>query len=323
MKFHLTIIFLLITPFLFAQNLVPNPSFEEYINCPYNYFMLPTDWYSCSATPDYFNVCDTTGNYSVPNNGGGFQNAHTGNAYAGLYSVYNGFASGEYKEYLGCKLITNLIPGEKYYVTFWANLFDIANCASNNIGILFTTQSYQDYQPYDTIWGRPTINFAHVNSTSIIANKVNWTCIKSEFVADSAYQYVLIGNFFDKNHTDTVMYNNYPCYAFYYIDDVCVSTDSSTCNSPDAINEMMHKENIISIYPDPATNELTIDFTMTDKCYFELYDLLGAKRKTVTLDSGSKTKTIDLTDFDSGLYFYSVVDSKGNRIKSGKLIVIK
>ena len=132
---------------LHAQNLVPNPSFEEYTTCPDNYYMLPTDWYSCSGTPDYFNSCDSTGDYSVPNNGDGNQIAFNGVGYVGLYTVYYSFMNGDYKEYIGCLLKTPLIIGAKYYISFYVSLADISNCASNNIGLLFSTKSYQDYQP--------------------------------------------------------------------------------------------------------------------------------------------------------------------------------
>ena len=49
--------------FAFAQNLVPNPSFENYSACPENIseidFALP--WTSTTgATPDYYNSCSTT-----------------------------------------------------------------------------------------------------------------------------------------------------------------------------------------------------------------------------------------------------------------------
>jgi hypothetical protein len=329
MKFHLTIIFLLITSFLFAQqNLVPNPSFEEYTTCPNDYMMLPTDWYTCSGTPDYFNACDTTNFAGVPLNWAGYQQAVDGSAYCGFCS----FAFTEpppncYKEYLGCQLVNPLIIGQKYFVSFKVSSSGgFGNgIATNNIGLLFSTISFQVYDPYSaTVFGIPTNNFAHIVDTNVISDSVNWTTIKGSIIADSAYQYLLIGDFFDVQHTDTSVTNSsYLAKSYYYLDEVCVSSDSLTCNTTDAINETNYKENLIKIFPNPATNELTLDFTLTDKCFFELYNLIGAKRKAVTLDCGSQTKNINLTGIDNGLYFYSVVDRNGNRIKTGKLIIIK
>jgi hypothetical protein len=328
MKFPLTIIFLLITSFLFAQqNLVPNPSFEEYTICPTGYYMLPTDWYTCSGDPDYFNECDSTNSFGVPTNGFGYQQASDGKGYCGFYAqnIYSNWFS--YKEYLGCTLINSLEIGHKYFVSFRINFSEhpAIDMATNNIGLLFSTLSYKDYSPYDSIDGIPTNNFAHIVSTNIITDSQNWTVIRGTIIADSAYHYILIGNFFDVAHTDTVLLNNNYNYhkAYYFLDEVCVSEDSLTCNSPVAIIENNSKSNSINIFPNPTTNELTLDFTLTDNYFFELYNVVGAKRKAVTLDIGSQTKNIDLTDIDNGLYFYSVVDMNGNRIKTGKLIIIK
>jgi hypothetical protein len=73
-----------------AQNLVPNSSFEEYEACPHNYNELKNaiPWFrSTQGTTDYFNACDTFHlegkiNAGVPNNYFGYQEAHTGQAYA-------------------------------------------------------------------------------------------------------------------------------------------------------------------------------------------------------------------------------------------------
>ena len=89
-----------------AQNLVPNPGFEEYDSCQYwvsvpgfgfpvniafspGYSDFPTvlNWVTplYQNTPDYFNICDTTSlGHGVPNNCFGFQEPHFGNAYVGL-----------------------------------------------------------------------------------------------------------------------------------------------------------------------------------------------------------------------------------------------
>jgi hypothetical protein len=331
MKFPLTIIFLLITTFLFAQqNLVLNSSFDDTVVCPnsIDQVQFSTGWNKFgNGTPDYFNSCapNTPGNsVSVPHNDLGYQIAANGNAYCGFYSYVH--VSLNQREYIGRQMTIPLIVGQKYFASIKVSLANIdsstitsCNCASNKIGLLFTTQPYF----YD-IWNPNSIkNFAHIYTNSIISDTLNWTIIKGSFIADSAYQYIIIGNFFSDINTDTIVLKGSMCNAYYFVDDVCVSIDSLTCNNPDAINENNIIKNSINIFPNPASNELTIDFALLDKSYFELYDMIGAKRKAVALDYGSQTKRIDLSDIDSGLYFYSVVDRKGNRIKAGKLIVIK
>ena len=337
MKFHLTIIFLLITPFLFAQvNLVPNPSFEirdtcdVWGSCPTqnSLICIAKGWSTAKGSPDYYNSCDTNPpslhSVSVPSNYFGYQYAATGNAYAGFFT-YIGSYNPKEREWIECKLNNSLNIGIKYFISFKVSLADSANCAANNIGALFST---------DSIWQNvyvPQSNFSQFSTTTIITDTNKWTLVTGEFIADSAYQYILIGNFYDYALTDSIFYPTRPssywvdstrCFAYYYIDDICVSIDSNTCFSTVDIQENFFS-NKINIFPSPATDELTIDFALTDKSYFELFNMMGAKRKAVTLDCGSQTIKIDLTDFDSGVYFYSVVDRKGNRIKTGKLVVIK
>ena len=77
-----------------GQNLVPNPSFEEYNTCPNinpdigssNNWINPTGY-----SPDYFNSCDpNANNYSIPENAYGFQFAKSGVAYAGMITYAGG-----------------------------------------------------------------------------------------------------------------------------------------------------------------------------------------------------------------------------------------
>jgi OmpA-OmpF porin, OOP family len=84
-------------------NLVPNSSFEDSTQCPFNpgqiSFSIP--WITpTGSSSDYFNACNG-GNVGVPNNAGGNQLARTGNAYAGI-DAYG--AGTNVREYLQDKL---------------------------------------------------------------------------------------------------------------------------------------------------------------------------------------------------------------------------
>src|SRR5687767_3461601 len=86
-KFHLVLAFLSIG-ILQAQNLVPNPSFDQTVTaCPF----ANTQWNRCAnwnnvnmnvgggawGTPDYFNTCGT-GVSNIPNTGYGTCNSRSG-----------------------------------------------------------------------------------------------------------------------------------------------------------------------------------------------------------------------------------------------------
>ena len=130
-----------------AQNLVPNPSFEEYLVCPsasgFQPGSKPLYWEKWQWSPEYFHACanplGSDSVVSVPSNGMGFQNAWHGNAYIGLAT----YASNNYREMVGCQLNEPLIVGDLYYLSFYASLATGGNSwnpewASNNLGLLFT-----------------------------------------------------------------------------------------------------------------------------------------------------------------------------------------
>jgi hypothetical protein len=76
------------------------------------------------------------------------------------------------------------------------------NCsASNNIGVRFTTK------PYSASFPPPINNTATLNTDTIVKDTLNWILLSWNFTADSAYNYIYIGNFFDNAHTDTVVIN--------------------------------------------------------------------------------------------------------------------
>ncbi|MDQ3017688.1 MAG: hypothetical protein M3R25_13340, partial [Bacteroidota bacterium] len=69
---------------LLAQNLAPNPDFEFYTTCPFDYAApLPPitclPWTNATwGTVDYFNACSNPSNVGVPQNDLGWQPAHSG-----------------------------------------------------------------------------------------------------------------------------------------------------------------------------------------------------------------------------------------------------
>jgi len=173
-------------------NLVPNPSFEEYISYPTNPNQIynSLNWSSFGNSSDYFHACSPSSIVSVPNNGWGYQFSSTGDSYCGVYT-YIGGSSPLYREFIGTQLLSPLTVGERYYIRFQVSLGDEFNCATNKIGVLFSTISYND-----TIIV-PINNFAHFYSDSILIDSTNWMTVSGSFVADSSYQYIIIGNFSD------------------------------------------------------------------------------------------------------------------------------
>ena len=184
-----------------AQNLVPNSSFEDTISCPNGggQIYLAIGWTSFNGNPDYFNSCTACSNplgcFGIPENVWGSQQAFDGNAYAAIITYYEQF---QYREIVGAKLLQPITPGKKYFVSYYVSrtggytfLPYHSDGGSNNLGFRFFMNSYSASDP------NPIDNFAHINETSIIIDTINWIRISGTFIADSAYQYIAIGNFFD------------------------------------------------------------------------------------------------------------------------------
>ena len=106
----------------FSQNLVPNPSFEVFSQCPHsmNQINSASPWYHeviNHSEGDFFNLCD-------PTLGGGWhfyqtQIPHSGNGMAGFAIYSSPSANYEYREYDKVKLTQSLSPNTNYCISYY------------------------------------------------------------------------------------------------------------------------------------------------------------------------------------------------------------
>ncbi len=304
-----------------GQNLVPNPDFEQYSFCPSNFSQISycLFWSSFSESPDYFNTCSTNANISPPNCYPGFQFPHSGNSYVGICAFTTLFAQNS-KELIGAQLLSNLSIGQKYFISLYVNLggsYTANNTiASNKMGVKFSTVPYSELNPV------PINNIAHFYCNDIITDTVKWTLIRGSFIADSAYSYIIIGNFFIDNLTDTMnlsLSNNK--YSFYYLDDVCVSTDSLYCENWVGVNEQSVKKEEITIYPNPAYKQATLNLPATGIANITVYSIFGREiySGSVPGKGGTVSGVIDVSTWAKGMYIVKVSSDEG--IRTGKLVV--
>ncbi|MBI4929854.1 MAG: T9SS type A sorting domain-containing protein [Bacteroidetes bacterium] len=289
---------------------MPNPSFEQFDTCPDDVAQIQRaqGWFTCGNSPDYFNACDTFW-VSVPDNFTGHQYPANGVAYAGLIT-YSGIPP-NVREFMGTQLISPLMIGQKYYVSFQVSFTINKNpdvcIAANKIGAKFSTFSYIVPDVYSPPNPALINNFAHVYADSIIKDTANWVTISGSFIADSTYNYIMVGNFFDDANTDTSTVNLdsvsvSDCHSYYYIDNVCVSTDSLTCSNNVGIKEIEDEFNFL-VFPNPATDfiEINSDKNMTE---VTIYDFYG--RKIIERKSEGKSLLIDIPFLEKGIYFINV-----------------
>jgi hypothetical protein len=307
-----------------SQNLVLNPGFETTVQCPDGFTTPFNDqvanaagWSSYSETPDYFHVCGTYAPITIPSYSFGYQLPHSGNAYCGG-ATYNKNAL--YRETIGRQLASPLIVGERYYVSFYTCLSGAPGFtfATNMIGAKFTTL------PHNYITSPIAIdNIAQVYNDTLISDTLNWKLIHGSFIADSAYAYISIGNFFDDLNTDTFCINNAAITldGYYYIDDVCVSTDSLYAATWTGIKDD-HAAASFTMFPNPADENVLLEFdnSTREECVLTLYDIHGQVVQIVTGITEGKIE-IERQDLPAGLYFFRLYTTE--KIKASGSLVLK
>ncbi len=213
-----------------AQNLVNNPGFEQYATCPdyVSQIHYCTGWERpTDGTSDYFNSClGVPFSVSVPDNQFGIQQPSGGNGYAGLYVFYSPVAFNTVpegnREYITSRLIQPLQTGKTYYAEFKISLSEASRYAVSDLGMLFSiTKPVRQ----DDLAIQSTPQVGHVSALPL-SNKTGWTKISGCFIADSAYEYITIGNF--KTGANTVFTHvgtqtSGLHYSYYYIDDILVT----------------------------------------------------------------------------------------------------
>lgn len=308
--------------FGYAQNLVPNPSFEVYDTCPdfTSQIRHTITWFDANTgTSDYYNTCSISppNTVGIPSNYFGYRYAHGGNAYAG-FMVSDDINYVNYREYIETKLTDSLVAGTKYFISFYVSLSDSSNWATDDIGVYFSNDSlfYNDFRNIPLI---PQIENTQGN---ILNDKVNWTQIKGSYTAVGGEKYITIGNFKDTISTTYVSVPNggdinFYNFPYYYIDDFCLSTDSLLCSLSSFINES-NKSDKVLIYPNPADNNIRIitPFVKGQQDVFIMFYYTGAEafRCAVPLDGN-----IDLSELPVGLY-YCQIQHKSKKYSSKILI---
>ncbi len=292
-------------------NLVPNPSFEDTLTCPH--FASQIDravgWYASKWSPDYFNECDwLNGNTSIPGNFRGYQYAQDGVAYAGIITYATNGSN--FTESFTCQLLSPLVTGKKYVISFYASEGDFFyRLSANKLGALFSTVNY------DTSNVPPMNNYCQFYSDSIITDTLNWILLQGSFTADSNYKYMTIGRFFDDANTDTIYHPPAFSYAYYYIDNISLIEDTITSVYENSII------NQIIIYPNPAHDNIFIKNRLQQINKVEILDVLDKLYGRYYINKNQEDININLSAFQHGVYFVKIY-FKENLFIINKLLIL-
>ena len=208
-----------------GQNLVANPSFEDFDQCPKTSNMAQgvKEWsIPTKGTTDYFNACSKE--MGVPVNFNGEQTANFGEGYAGFYMM----APNNYREYLQAHLVQTLTKGKRYGITFYVSLAEKSSYAIGSIGMLFTKdkmeKSTNEVIRLPRKGEKPTdFNYAQTQDLEFYADKKGWMRVYKEIVAKGTENYLTIGNFHTNANTELIKTGGVKKAAYYYLDMVSVS----------------------------------------------------------------------------------------------------
>lgn len=207
-----------------GDNIVPNPGFERFVSPPVGWSykgaffgQVVKYWFSATtASPDVYGP-----GVKVPSDwadkGFGEQKPHGGNCMAGLtlYGCTNG--KPHCREYVEIQLAEPLVPGQRYLVEFWTSHLK-RSLQINKLGAYFSEKRIQRQSDEILLYNPPF--FAQ---KKVEAPDGKWVKLSGYFEATHEAEYLLIGNFFDDENTETEAYRD-DCfnYAYYYVDDVVV-----------------------------------------------------------------------------------------------------
>ena len=233
---------------LSAQNLVKNPSFETFVDCPKrlgNFDTDVADWsIPTQGSTDYFNACSTA--MGTPKNFNGQQLADFGKGYAGLYL----YAPEDYREYLQAELSQTLEQGKEYKVSFFVSLAERSDFAIKEFGVLFSSDKLvvpTKKELAKRYWYQQkgnSYNYLEIGYSKFYDDKEDWISISTRFTAKGSERFLILGNF--KNNVRTRMFKTKKTArqgAYYYMDMVKVEavkggkgTDIASASLSDSSN---------------------------------------------------------------------------------------
>ena len=305
-RYKLTISLVFLLKVISAQNLVPNGNFESYSSCPtwYSLLYLATPWYQPTiGTTDYFNGCSTNGVSGVPVNWFGNVPARSGAGYAGFYAYVTCSSCNSAREYVAVELASPLIAGLTYHVNFYVRPgWWLVDFATSSIGVHFS-DSMVTSATWDHLPVIPQVE--NPDSNILLHSSMGWRIISGNYTAAGGEKYITIGNFRPDSLTILVRVapsSNYPS-SYYYIDDVCVSLDSTICLVPPVGIKEMENNSGCEFYPNPFNSELNITNRSNKLLEVFIYDMSSRKVFQHEVIGYETFNTIHLS---KGLYIYEI-----------------
>ena len=225
-----------------SQNLVKNPSFEAYSNCPDQLGTFDGDvdiWTTpTGGTTDYFNGCSST--MGIPKNFNGQQLPKEGRAYAGLYY----YAPTDYREYIQAELKFTLKKGQEYQLTFYASLAESSDYALKDFGVVLSDRklainSKTALSKSQLYRSGAKFHYIEVGQQGFHEGKSDWFKLTTTFVSAGHERYLSLGNLRDNKSTRKKQLKRRQTKkgAYYYIDAVSLTKMGGTAKLDDTFQK--------------------------------------------------------------------------------------
>ncbi|MCA6365059.1 MAG: gliding motility-associated C-terminal domain-containing protein [Bacteroidetes bacterium] len=312
MKKACTLLLILFTQIAYSQNLVVNPGFEDYNQCPFTYGELYqcVGWFqTTSGSSDYLNTCMVT---LAPANLWGYRWPRTGNGYAGFYTYAN--YNLNYREYISGQLSQPLAAGQLYCFGFYLSLADSSNVSTSHIGIYFSNTS--PLLLTDSLGNLMESNLPHIpqyEELQAVTNRPGWFFVTGAFIASGGEAYLTIGNFRDS--VNSVLDTSgsplsWPSQyiSYYYIDDVFVEA----CLTPPYKGSFVNVPNVFTPNGDGVNDLFVVESQQIKTFELTIYNRWGNKvfssQSATTHWDGLDESGKDCMD---GNYYYTI-SAEGN-----------
>tara|TARA_B100000809_G_scaffold184866_1_gene182898 strand:- start:516 stop:3248 length:2733 start_codon:yes stop_codon:yes gene_type:complete len=216
----------------FAQNLVPNPSFEDLGGTNPNHWSFDYPWTNDlagwiylgghSGSADYYHANNYWGAYDDDD-----QTARTGDAYIGMVSHFGANGPG-FREYVQVQLTSSLLAGQAYAVEAWVSLKEYTKWGSDGFGFHVTNTAFTGSGNDQTLALTPTVDNA---TNNYMDDHTGWQLITGVFVATGGEQYLTIGNFRNDANTNYNINSGSGNYSYIFVDDVSLELTVLPCTA--------------------------------------------------------------------------------------------
>lgn len=280
-----------------AQNLVPNPSFEE-TDCDAEtdeYFFPALDWYNVTnSSPDYYSISLEPGECFASSPTGG-QIPRTGTFMAGLWGSKTNSPT---RDYIQSKLNTPLEEDSIYCIEMYILLGEFCPLAINRYGVQLSTDSLYDYSTFQLLTGGTLLS----SSVDVfLSDAENWMQLNWEYQATGGEEFVTLGNFWSEAELEYIEVEGSDSFqfAYYFVDDVSIVKCGAT--------NLVEEDIVTIIGPNPVVDLLTV-FVGNRQADWEIFTVDG---RSVGRGNISGKQSIEMGHLASAMYLIRITDNRG------------